>query len=557
MNDMCRLPLAALLSLLSISVAQADTTIPITGIGTNVSAPVIIKTHVDSVTYSEPADVVINGLAAVEIRGTVSGVGWGGTGIVDRAANEHYQYSIPFVARWRKHGHCPRLVFYNHGGGRCLMDAVRREKAAGAANENRFAELNGDSLAGMPALIDQAAYISINRRGLQRDGTFSATYLSSVAPLTGSEIDCIQGELTPPGTASFQHPGLVPGAPVPVLPTNDAATCRDIARALEQIVANILGRPFRTRIAVGTSSGARLCAALNFGRSVIGNQSVRTGGNQIIPYDKGSPRIFDAYLLMGFPYTPGVEHADMEIPLSAPTIFLQGQGDERYQQHVTMVYELLQKGVMLNGSVWLYEVKNLTHIPRDILMGPPSNGDRLGCFTSAGIRNLRELIDHGRAPPRSRMAGRIIEHELRFDQVDGSVTNVTPMPNDPRIDSVVTAPDLILRTLGSDETYRWRAVTAVLPRVSDAITPPTVACRTGGYELMFSGSRLVPFSPEVLAEKYGCFECYRCRIAQTVCCLEKERLYDSRVESAFETAELARTLFRSTCPLPSASTSGK
>jgi hypothetical protein len=83
---------------------KADTTVPIAEFGTKLSGEFLIETHVDSVTYSGPADVVFVGLPAVGIRGTVSGVGWGGGGIVARAANAHYDYNIPFVARWRKQG---------------------------------------------------------------------------------------------------------------------------------------------------------------------------------------------------------------------------------------------------------------------------------------------------------------------------------------------------------------------------------------------------------------------------------------------------------------------
>jgi hypothetical protein len=543
------LAVGALLGVASVRVAQADTTVPITGIGTSVTGGFVINTHADSVTYSDPVDVVINGMAAVEIRGTVSGVGWGGSGIVARAANAHYSYKIPFVARWRKDGPRERLVFYNHGGGLSVIAAVKRDKQAGAANANRFAELIGDLQAGVPALLDHAAYISINRRGLRGDGTFSASYLPPVPPLTAAEVAAIEADLaTTPGNATFQQPGIAAGAPVPVLPTNDAATCRDIARALEQVVAGILGRPFRTRIGIGASSGAMVFAAFNFGRSVIDTQSVRTGGNNVVPYDIGSPRIFDAFIFNGFPYTPGVVQADPAFPLSAPAMFFQGQGDERYQQHVTMAYELLQKGVVLNGSVWLYDVKNLTHVTRDsvLVTTQPSTGDCLGCFMSAAIRNLRAFLEQGKPPPPSRMAGRIIGGALRFDQADGSTTNVAPVPNDPTIDSYVVDANLTPRPIGSAETTRWLAVTAALPHVGDAITPPTVACRLGGYKLIFFGSQLMPFAPAVLAAKYGSFECYRACVCQTVCCLEAQGLYDPRVESARETAELARALFEPT-----------
>jgi hypothetical protein len=542
--------LGALLGFAFTRPAHADTTIPISGIGTSITDAFVIDTHADSVTYSDPVDVEIGGRTAVEIRGTVAGVGWGGGGIVARAANAHYRYTIPFVARWPKHGRCSRLVFFNHGGGPSVIAAVKREKESGAANTSRFAERNGDLFVGVPALLDHAAYVSINRRGLRGDGGFCATYLPPVPPLSATEVAAIQADLaTSPGDPAFQQPGIAVGAPVPLVPTNDAPTCRDIARALEQVVTGILGKPFRTRIGVGTSSGSRLFAALNFGRSVIGTQSVRTGGNHVVPYDANSARIFDAYIFNGFPYAAGVAQADAGFPLSAPVMFIQGQGDERYQQHVTMAYELLQKGVVLNGSVWLYEVKNLTHVARDNIFETtkPSNGDRLGCFMSAAIHNLRAFLEDGAAPPRSRMAGRLVDGALRFDQADGSTTDVAPLPNDPRLDAYVVDANLTPRPIGSAETARWLAVKAVLPHVPDAITPPTVACRLGGYKLMFFGSPLVPFSRAVLAAKYGGFERYRACVCRTVTCLEAQHLYDARVESAHETAEYARGLFDLTC----------
>lgn len=541
----------ALLAFASLRVAHADTTAPVTGIGTSLTGDVVINTHADGVTYSDPVDVVIDGIAAVEIRGTVSGVGWGGMGIVPRAASAHYHYDIPFVARWRKHGACNRLVFYNHGGGGSLIGAVKRDKLSAATNANRFAELNGDLLIGVPALLDGATYVSINRRGLRGDGTFSATYLPPVAPLTAAEVASIEADLaTAPGTAGFVQPGIAVGALVPALPTNDAPTCRDIVHALERVIADIQGMRFRTRIATGTSSGARLFAAFNFGRSVIGTKSVRTGGNHVVPYDAGSPRIFDGFILMGFGYTAGVEHADSTFPLSAPAIFFQGQGDERYQQHVTMAHELLQKGVTLNGRVWLYESRNLTHVTRDNIseITTGSDGDRLGCFVSAAIRNLRACLEQGCAPPVSRMAGRIVDGALRFDQAGGVTTNVAPVLNDPALDTVIVDPMLTPRPIGSAETARWLTVTAALPHVPDAITPPTVACRLGGYKLMFFGAQLVPHFPAELAAKYGTFECYRACVCRTVACLAAQGLYDPRVESACATAERARGLFSPASP---------
>ena len=522
------------------TIVSADTTISITDIGTSITDKVAIHTHVDTVTHSNPTDVVLDGLPAVEIRGTVTGVGWGGSGLVTRAADAHYRYDIPFVARWRRGCTCQRLVFYNHGGGLNLIGAVLREKQVGAANSNRTAELNGDLLVGIPALLDQSAYISINRRGLRGDGTFSATYLPPTPPLDAAEVMQLENKL-----GGFQQPGISVGSPVPLVLTNDAATFRDVARALERVVASLIQKPFCTRIGVGSSSGARLFAALDFGRSVIGNQSVRTGGNHVSPYDIGSARIFDGFILSGFPYAPGVEQADDAIPLSGPTFFVQGQGDERYQQHVTMAHELMQRGVVLDGRIWIYEIKNLTHVTRDNVVETtnPSNGDRLGCFMSAAVRNLRRLLEHRVPPPRSRMAGRIVAGELRFDLADGSTTNIAPIPINPTLDTFLADTTLTPQIIGCAETRRWLAVSSALSHECEAITPPTVACRLGGYKLMFFGSQLVPFSPSELRTKYGSFENYRAGLCRTVTNLETQCLYDQRVESGHTTAEPARAFF--------------
>jgi hypothetical protein len=232
-------------------------------------------------------------------------------------------------------------------------------------------------------------------------------------------------------------------------------------------------------------------------------------------------------------------------------MFFQGQGEERYQQHVTMAHELLKKPVVLDGHVWIYEIKNLTHVARDnfneITTG--SDGDRLGCFISSAIHKLRARVEEGTAPPLSRIAGRIVNGMLQFDQAGGTISNVAPIPNDPARDTSVFDANLAPKPIGSDETARWLEVTAALPHVREAITPPTVACRLGGYKLMFFGSQLVPLSPAELTAKYGSFECYRACVCRTVDGLQAQNLYDPRVESASETAERARPLFG----LPSAS----
>jgi len=535
--------------------ARADTTVPITGIGTQVSDLFAINTHVDSVTYSDPQVVEIAGFGkAVEIRGTVSGVGWGGGGIVARANNAHYNYQIPFVARWRVHGASKDLVMFHHGGDQTPIILVLQEKLRGPQDPHRRAELDGDLAHGLPALLNHCTYVSANRRGLRGDGTFSATYLTSeVPPLTQAEVNALNATIASgPGTPGFRQPGIEAGAPVPLAPRNDAPTFRDIDQALQQVLGDLMGKPFRIRIFSGNSSGARLGAAIDFGRNAILSQSVfqsvRTGGNQTVPYDRSKPTIFDGFILGGFGYDSAAERADAALPISAPVFFLQGRGDERYQHPIRMAHELLMKGVPLNDLVWIYEIKNMNHIARDSGGAvAPTDGDALGCYVSAAIRNMGELLREGIEPPVSQIAGRILDGGLVFDVADGAVTNVMPIREDPLIDSVEVGPMLTLRQvdIGVDAgaTARWQAVTAVLTHENDAIIGPSIACRLGGYRIKFFANELLPFSQAQLAAIYGTLNGYRERVDDVVAGLEALRLYDPRVESAMATAERARGLF--------------
>jgi len=525
--------------------ARAQTIVPITGIGTHIAGPPFtIDTDVDNVTYWGPEVVQIEGVGEVfEIRGFVSGVGWGGsTALVARGINAHYDYQVPFVARWRAPGQNKNLVVFQHGGGPSQIALLTAEALLGEANVHRYAERAGDFAFGIPALLNHCVYYSTNRRGLRGDGTFSATYLTSeVAPLTAAEVDAIYARL-PPG---FVHPGIFPGASVPVNVSTDAPTFRDISRALEEVLASGIGKRFHTRICSGGSSGAQLGASLNFGRSVIGAQSVRTGGNHVAPYNPDSPRIFDGFIFTGYPYAVGADNADSELPISAPVFFLQGRADERYQQTIQMAHELLSKGVPLDSAIRIYEVKGLNHTPRGLPQPvQPSDGDALGCFVSAAIHNMREWLLDGREPLVSRIAGRIEDGLLVIDQAGGTTTKVAPILEDPAIDVLVPGePMIVPRTIGPTETARWLAVTEFLAHENDAINAPAIACRVGGYRIKFFGVELFPFAPATLHAMYGSYDGYLECVEDGVADLEAEGLYDSRVESAKETAERSQDLF--------------
>ena len=185
----------------------------------------------------------------------------------------------------------------------------------------------------------------------------------------------------------------------------------------------------------------------------------------------------------------------------------------------------------------------MTHITRDFhATVQPTNGDPLGPFVSAALRNMRDWLGED-APPVSRIAGRIQDGGLVIDQAGGAFTTVQPVPQDPAIDSVAVGPLIIPRIIGPAETVSWLAVTAALEHENDAITPPTIGCRLGGYVLTLFGAQLVPFPPATLAANYGSFEGYRDCVEAVVAGLEAARLYDPRVESATTTAELSIQLF--------------
>lgn len=544
------MPSAALAGIVGVSTpsaALADTTVAVTDIGTQVGG---IATHVDSVTYSDPVIVEVPGAGqAYEMHGTVSGVGWGGRGPVARAHDAHYTYQMPYLARWPRHGGGKTLVTYHHGGGPGVIAIAQADYLQGAANVNRFAERQGDLIAGVPTLINHGTYISMNRTGLIGDGRFAAKFLTSeVAPLTQSEVDAARAAIAP-GDAGYSHPDLVVGAPVPAAIAPDTATVRDVNRALQVVVAEVAGIRFREKISIGQSSGATASSGMAFGCSVIGAACVRTGGNHFVPYDATSPRIFDGFVFNGFVYNSAVERADTQQPLSGRVFFIQGRGDERYQQPIRMVYELLQKGVTLAGSVWMYEIANLTHVTRDNpLVVPPlgANGEPLGPYFSAAIRNMRELLAGEGTPPRSRIAGRIVDSGLVFDVASGTTIEM-PVREDPTVDTVQVDSMLTLRYvdqgIDTGATTRWQAVTAALDHDDHDIVGPSIACRIGGYRLRFFGAALTPFAPADLAAMYGSFAGYRSCLDATVAALEAERLYDGRVESASETAERSRALF--------------
>ena len=538
----------AVLGVASVAVPQATRTelavLPLSGIGTQLGS---IDTRVEAVTHSDPMLVDIPGVGtAFEVHGVVSGIGWGGTGIVSRARDAHYAYEISYVARWPQHGGGQLLVAYYHGGPPPPVAVLQADRRLGAMNPSRFAERYGDRLASAPTLALKGSYVSFNRRGLRPDGTIGAKYLTTeVAALTAIEVESLRAIIAP-GDSTYSHPDLVAGAPVPVRIATDSITARDVARALEQVVGLVSGGRFHQRIAVGQSAGANTLGGLVFGRNITGPlTSVRTGGNHWMADDPSSARIYDGFILNGFPYQRDTQHVDDLAPLAAPVFVLHGRGDERYQDSMALAYELLQKGATLDGSFWVQEIANLPHVPRDNTIeapAPADNAEPLGPYFGAAIRNMRDFLSEGVAPPPSHVAGHIVNGILTFDVVGGATSRI-PVPENPALDSAEFGPMLAMRTVDAAMTARWQAVTAVLAHVNEPIVGPSIACRVGAFRLRFAGATLTPFDPAQLSAMYGGYDEYEECIKATVSALNERRLYDSHVEPAKATAALARRFF--------------
>lgn len=550
MRHLAVLPLA--LALAAPAVAAADTTVNLTGIGTQLQASGFsISTHVDQVRYSDPVVVDIPGYGtAYEIHGTVSGIGWGGTGaVVSRAANAHYRYELPFLARWPTEGNHKTFCAYHHGGGPPVIAMLQVDKLNGVNNNSRHAEDLGSNANDVPALHDNCTYVTVNRHGMRLDGTFTAKYLTSeVAPLSQAEVNTITGSLAAaPGTPGYSNPDIEGGLPVPVSPSTDTATFRDINRALAQVLTVPAKTKFNLRLSVSSSAGSILTSSMVFGRSALGNLSVRTGGNYVLPYQPSSGVIFDGFVMNGFVYNSATERADDVFPISAPVMLVQGRSDERYQQTIAMMAELKRKGVELDGSVWLYEIKGLIHGPADALLAvAPANrnGDRLGAFIGAAIKNLRDFIRDGVPPPVSRIAGRIDETGKLVIDVDGmGPYTEAPVLEQAPLDTRAADPMVVTRPFGTLEAQNWTYVTEDLDYENAAIVPPTIACRIGGYAVRMFGAGFTPFTPWKLQALYGDFRGYRDCVKANIEELVGERLYDKRVESPGETAEKARPLF--------------
>ena len=164
----------AILGVASAAVPHAARTdvavVPVSGIGTQLGN---IDTRVEAVTHSEPVLVEIPEVgAAFEMHGVVSGIGWGGTGIVSRARDAHYAYEVSYVARWPQHGGGHLLVAYYHGGPPPAVAVLQADRRLGADESEPLRRTLRRRAGRRADACPEGHLCSFNRRGLRPDGTY-------------------------------------------------------------------------------------------------------------------------------------------------------------------------------------------------------------------------------------------------------------------------------------------------------------------------------------------------------------------------------------------------
>src|SRR5262249_43809801 len=149
---------------------------------------------------------------AWEIHGSVFGRGWGGTGILARAANAHYDYEIQFVARWLVRGGGKTMLTFHPRGSPPLIAVATPDFPIPPNNVNRFAERLADTTNGRPTLLNHGAYISMNARGMLSNGRFAAKFDTNEVPVLS---DTEAASLLKAIGNNYTSPDLVGRAAVP------------------------------------------------------------------------------------------------------------------------------------------------------------------------------------------------------------------------------------------------------------------------------------------------------------------------------------------------------
>ena len=480
-------------------------------IGTQVGA---IDTRIDRVTLSPPASVHRAGLEYLEIRGTISGVGWGGQPVAMRC---HYTYSLPYVLRIPA-GWSGGLLTYRQGSAPLdVWEAL--EAGAGELSVGRIFHEGADRVLSDVALDPRRrwAFFAVNYVGVAPGGAHNTL-------LVGDEPGCPEG--------------------APSQGIQDATITRDHAILARHLLERFRGHEPSITIGAGHSAGTATHLILNAGIDHRRTGAVQVGDNHLVPYDPASGRIFDGFLSLQGGFAGASIPAALLGGLSAPTIFINAEADRGTPGAINTINEMaLNPAINVQGLARLYTVLNMPHIDADLVLSSnrpgtlfadpaapeyfKGGGDRLKPLTGALLDALARWITDDIAPPQSIFNGEVKTgpDRIEFRRTSPPATSV-PYVDDLSIDTYIQPPPIVpnaaLRTA-------WTRVRTALGATIGSIVLPETQCRRAGFHFSGTGpvgTKVTPFDEVTFLARWGSSAAYQsCRV-QTVETLSAAGFYD-------------------------------
>ena len=448
-------------------------------IGTQFGA---IDTHVSQVTLPPPASIHRLGLVYSEIRGTIKGIGWGGS--TAALLKCPYEYELPYVLRIPP-GWDGGLVIFRHQFERADLVAPW-EEAYGDRNFYRVIHEEADRSISDVALHPNRrwAFFAVNQTGVAPGGAFN--------------------------TRLLEAPGCTAGTPVTSL--RDTSIARDHALLAQRLLKLLRDRDTTLTLGVGFTQGAVVNLGLNAGHRYPGD-STKAGDNHRTPYDLSSGHIFDGFLWIDGAPATGVNET-IAAP-SVPTIFLLGEATAVNQQApINQISRLVTSMGLHNVEpfVRVYSVRNLPLIDADMnlsltredidwadatLPSQPSapreyylgSGERIRPVTGALLDALAEWTK-GVPPVASRFNGDAIQSGSTLVRIDfqrtGPTTTVSSFPyGDDQTQGQDTFDGLnATATTGTQATQlraAWSTARTELAIRAASIVLPETACRRGTF----------------------------------------------------------------------------
>jgi hypothetical protein len=486
-------------------------------IGTQVGP---INTYVSSVTLSPPASIHRLGLVYSEIRGLINGVGWGGSA-PGTPRTCHYSYELPYVLRIPP-GWDGGLVIY-------------RGQADSIANWEMFEALFGDRNWGRVNHEAADRYASDVALHPDRRWAFFSVNQTPVAP-GGLHNTLLVGE-----------PGCVAGTPTSS--ELDIPIARNHAVLAQHLLKILRDREPTLTLGVGFAQGAEKNFKLNAGSDNLGpaGSQLPVGDNHRTPYDVASGRIFDGFLAIDAPFVSNVPAASLGF-LSAPTIFLAGEGDRAFRFIPVQIAQIAgNPNLNVQALTRFYTVRNTPLLNSDFTLsmtresvdfGDPAfpdffrgDGEQLRPLTAALLDALAAWVAQGIPPPASVFNGEVktLPDRIEFYRTSLPATAV-PYVDDLTIDTYLQPAPV---TPNANQRNGWTTTRNNLGGTIGSIVLPETGCRRGGLNFREVGgvfdTFLKPFDEATFLGRWGSSAAYQsCRV-QLIDALAAAGFYDPNI----------------------------